>query len=222
MKRREENDGDSGASQFTGSDCSSVSNATADVEAAESTVMSTYPQAHMRSGRRRGDWSSLPDLLYLTSDLYLNCYSTVTRQKQDATTTTQGLALCLRCHLAWASEGTLVGPGKDTHGTPIPTNWEGRGWPSFTFTTRRVKQQPQIKCESVIPQKRARSTQRTIKKKEHKQKNTCATGSADKKMSSTKFWTNSVSTNNFFLKQRFPRNRRRNFDMAVPWALQVT
>ena len=80
VKRREENDGDSCATQLTGSDCSSVSNATADVEVAESTVMSTYPQAHMRSGRRRGDWGSLPDLLFLTSDLYLNSYSTVTRQ----------------------------------------------------------------------------------------------------------------------------------------------
>ena len=40
----------------------------------------------------------------------------------DVSTTTntaqpQGLALCSRCHLAWASEGTPVGPGKDTHGT---------------------------------------------------------------------------------------------------------
>ena len=26
------------------------------------------------------------------------------------------------------AEGTLVGPGKDTHGTPVPTQWEGRGW----------------------------------------------------------------------------------------------
>ena len=33
----------------------------------------------------------------------------------------------LRCHLVWTSEGTLVGPGKDTHGTPVPTQWEGRG-----------------------------------------------------------------------------------------------
>ena len=30
---------------------------------------------------------------------------------------TEGLALCPRCHLAWASEGTPVGPGKDTHST---------------------------------------------------------------------------------------------------------
>ena len=24
--------------------------------------------------------------------------------------------------------GTPVGPGNDTHGTPVPTQWEGRGW----------------------------------------------------------------------------------------------
>ena len=22
-----------------------------------------------------------------------------------------------------------MGPGKDTHGTPVPTKWRGRGWP---------------------------------------------------------------------------------------------
>ena len=43
----------------------------------------------------------------------------------------KGLALCPRCHPTWASEGTLVGPGKDTHGTPAPTQCEGRGWPDM-------------------------------------------------------------------------------------------
>ena len=52
---------------------------------------------------------------------------------ERATTTTQHkhsteLALCPRCHPAWASEGTLVGPSMDTHGTTVPTQWEGRGW----------------------------------------------------------------------------------------------
>ena len=28
-----------------------------------------------------------------------------------------------------------MGPGKDTHGTPVPTKWRGRGWPKRT--TRR-------------------------------------------------------------------------------------
>ena len=32
----------------------------------------------------------------------------------------KGLALCSRCHPAWASEGTPVGTGKDTHGTLGP------------------------------------------------------------------------------------------------------
>ena len=31
--------------------------------------------------------------------------------------------------------GTLVGPGKDTHGTPVPDR-EGRGWPKVTSTRR--------------------------------------------------------------------------------------
>ena len=44
----------------------------------------------------------------------------------------KGLALCSRCHLAWASEGTPVGPGKDTHGTLGPEQRSGRGWPTPT------------------------------------------------------------------------------------------
>ena len=36
--------------------------------------------------------------------------------------------LCHRCRPVWASEGRLVGPGKDTHGAPVPKQWEGRGW----------------------------------------------------------------------------------------------
>ena len=42
----------------------------------------------------------------------------------------KGPALCSRCHLAWASEGTPVGPGKDTHGTLGPEQRGGRGWPT--------------------------------------------------------------------------------------------
>ena len=42
---------------------------------------------------------------------------------------TKGLALCSRCHLAWASEGTPVCPGKDTHSTLGPELQEGRGEP---------------------------------------------------------------------------------------------
>ena len=41
----------------------------------------------------------------------------------------KGLALCSRCH---ASEGTPVGPGKDTHGTLGPGKRRGRGWPTPT------------------------------------------------------------------------------------------
>ena len=98
--------------------------------------MSTCPRAHMRSDGRRSDWDSLQDrLLCAPSDYDSN--TTVTTQ--DATTTTQGLTLCPRCHPAWASEGTLVGPGKDTHGTPVPTKWRGRGWPTFTTVSPRTR-----------------------------------------------------------------------------------
>ena len=41
----------------------------------------------------------------------------------------KGLALCSRCHLVWAREGTPVGPGKDTHGTLVPGKRGGRVWP---------------------------------------------------------------------------------------------
>ena len=44
----------------------------------------------------------------------------------------KGLALCSRCHLAWASEDTPVFPGKDTHGTLGPEQRGGRGWPTPT------------------------------------------------------------------------------------------
>ena len=64
------------------------------------------------------------------------------RCPQHVSTTTntaqpQGLALCSRCHLAWASEGTPVGPGKDTHGTLGPGKRGGRGWP--TTIAQRAK-----------------------------------------------------------------------------------
>ena len=42
----------------------------------------------------------------------------------------KGLALCSRCHLVWSSEGTPLGPGKDTHGTLGPGKRRGRGWPT--------------------------------------------------------------------------------------------
>ena len=44
----------------------------------------------------------------------------------------KGLALCPRCHPAWASEGTPVGPGKDIHGTLRPEQRGGRRWPTPT------------------------------------------------------------------------------------------
>ena len=61
-------------------------------------------------------------------------------QHMSTTTNTaqpQGLALCSRCNPAWASEGTPVGPGKDTHGTLGPCKRDGRGWP--TTTAQRAK-----------------------------------------------------------------------------------
>ena len=64
------------------------------------------------------------------------------RCPQHVSTTTntaqpQGLALCSRCHPAWASEGVPAGPGKDTHGTLGPGNRGGRGW--STTTAQRAK-----------------------------------------------------------------------------------
>ena len=61
-------------------------------------------------------------------------------QHMSTTTNTaqpQGLALCSRCHPAWASEDTPVGPGKDTDGTLEPGKRGGRGWP--TTTAQREK-----------------------------------------------------------------------------------
>ena len=52
-----------------------------------------------------------------------NARATTTQPKHSTE-----LALCPRCHLAWASEGTLVGPGMDTHGAPVPSQWEGHEW----------------------------------------------------------------------------------------------
>ena len=63
----------------------------------------------------------------LHSSRLSNARATTTQPKHSTE-----LALCPRCHLAWASEGTLVGPGMDTHGTPVPTQWEGRGWHDCT------------------------------------------------------------------------------------------
>ena len=39
------------------------------------------------------------------------------------------MALCPRCHRAWTSEGTPIGPGKDTHSTLGPEWQEGCGLP---------------------------------------------------------------------------------------------
>ena len=61
-----------------------------------------------------------------------NTFANEDKTTRDAPTARTGLALCSRCHPARASEGTLVGPGKDTHG--LPTEWEGRGWPETSST----------------------------------------------------------------------------------------
>ena len=59
----------------------------------------------------------------LHSSRLSNARATTTQHKHSTE-----LALCPRCHPAWVSEGTLVGPGMDTHGTPVPTQREGCGW----------------------------------------------------------------------------------------------
>ena len=74
----------------------------------------------------------------LSTDIHTQAHHFDTRRlDQTLTINHKRLALCPRCHPAWASEGTLVGPGKDTHSTPVPTEWGGRGWPKRT--TRRSK-----------------------------------------------------------------------------------
>ena len=60
------------------------------------------------------------------SDVHITCPPPQTQHNH------RGLALCSRCHPAWASEGTPVGSGKDTHGTLGPGQRGGRGWPTPT------------------------------------------------------------------------------------------
>ena len=67
-------------------------------------------------------------------DKLTNTFASADETTGDAPTAHTGLALCSRCHPVWESEGTLVGPGKDTHGTPVPTLWEGGGWPTSSYT----------------------------------------------------------------------------------------
>ena len=62
----------------------------------------------------------------------------------DAPTAHTGLAFCSRCHPPWASECTLVGPGKDTHGTPVPTQWEGRGRPRTSLTRHQQHEKTKV------------------------------------------------------------------------------
>ena len=63
----------------------------------------------------------------ITEDKVTNTCANEDKTAVDAPTSRTGLALCCRCHPAWASEGTLVGPGKDTHGSPVPAWWR-RPW----------------------------------------------------------------------------------------------
>ena len=62
-----------------------------------------------------------------------NTFANEDKTTVDAPTSRTGLALCSGCHPAW-TEGTLVGPGKDTHGAAVPTEWGGRGWPTTSNT----------------------------------------------------------------------------------------
>ena len=58
-------------------------------------------------------------------DKLANTFANADETTGDAPTAHTGKARCSRCHPAWASQGTLLSPGKDTHGTPVPTQWEG-------------------------------------------------------------------------------------------------
>ena len=61
-------------------------------------------------------------------DNLTNTFASADETTGDALTARTGLALCSRCHRAWASEGTL-GPSKDTHGTPVPLQRDAVGGP---------------------------------------------------------------------------------------------
>ena len=66
----------------------------------------------------------------------LNMFWTTNRHQRDHTpTTTKTVGALPRCHPG--RQGTLVGPGKDTHGTPVPER-EGRGWLTTRSTVRQT------------------------------------------------------------------------------------
>ena len=71
------------------------------------------------------------------SDITWNMFGSVhKRHRQDHTpTTTKRVGALLWCHLG--HQGTSMGPGTDTHGTPMPER-EGRGWPATRSTVRQT------------------------------------------------------------------------------------
>ena len=79
----------------------------------------------------------------LHSSRLSNARATTTQHKHSTE-----LALCPRCHPALASEGTLVGPGMDTHGTPVPRKAVG-GSTAHTSTWHRTTQQTRMSPKQI-------------------------------------------------------------------------
>ena len=46
--------------------------------------------------------------------------------------------------------GTLVGPGKDTHGTPVPLRKGSRGWPKTRFTRNTETTRPRLQRHTLV------------------------------------------------------------------------
>ena len=93
-------------------------------EVADSTALRSSARRTERGGARRFTMRNT-----LTEDKLTNAFASEDNTTRDALTAHIGLALTSRCHLAWASEGTVVGPGMDTHGTTVPPRREAVGGP---------------------------------------------------------------------------------------------
>ena len=67
----------------------------------------------------------------------IDMISTASAQCSSVQRSRKGLALWWLIILpGWVI--TPVGPGKDTHGTPVPTQWGGRGWPDQQISQQRL------------------------------------------------------------------------------------
>ena len=73
----------------------------------------------------------------ITEDKLTNTFASGDKMTGDAPTARTGLALC-HSHLGLC--GTLVGPCKDTHGTPVPLRREAMGGPRHASRDNKKRQ----------------------------------------------------------------------------------